>query len=1328
MRKIWRGLLLAALCLCIFSTLAFGQGGGGNGSVTGRVTDPSGANVPESKVDLIDKATNIPTSTQTDAAGLYLFQSVPPGTYDLVVTRSGFRKSVIASQQVITGVQLTLNATLEVGATTETVEVTSVAGAELQTESATMGTTLGGAEIMQLPTINRDVSSLVFLQPTVAPTFHNAEGNTTSGQVAGNMSDQNQYLLDGGNNTSDLDGDNGTYVGSRAGAMPTPVESVEEFRVNTNNMTADFAGSNGGQIMVTTKRGGNQFHGSAYDFNQNSDLATNDFFNNKDSISKPQSNYNRFGGSIGGPISKLNVLGGGWYFFANYEGERYPRSGPLIRTVPSDTLREGIIQERDANGNTVQYNLATSTACGVSGGQSCDPRGIGISPVVSQLWSKYEPHCNLIVSGVGDDGLNTCGYQGNLAYPLSTNFGVVRIDHDFGSKWRFFSSYRIFQEDNPETSQTDIGGLIAGDTLGKPAAVSSQPINPRYLVTGLTGTITPTLTNEFHFNYTRNQWQWLRAGATPQLPGISGALEIGGETASALIPVNVDTQDARARLWDGHDYDYKDNVSWLKGTHLFQMGGEFLWEDWRFDRYDNVVGGLTQLVDNISSTGVSFTPDFQPLPCTATQTANCLPNGSIGSWNGLYSELAGIVAATSVVATRTGSNLSLNPLGTPLHSNQTDPTYTAFFSDTWKIKPNLTLSYGLNYSLQMPPVDKNGVVSVPVDASGNPVAINTYLANVVNAANQGQVYNPTLAYDPVGLTGRKYPYPPFYGGFSPRVAIAWSPESKGDGWLSKLLGDKATVIRAGYGRFYNRSTAIGQVSGSVLGDGFLQPVGCQNPNTSNTCTGANQVTPATAFRIGVDGTNPSVGTITPTLQTPVEPGVNAPYATLVSSLDTQWRPAASNSIDFSIQRQFKGGLIAELGYVGVYANHLYQGLDFGNVPYMTKVGGQTFAQAYANLYTELSKGQAPTAQPFFETALKGSSYCTATNPATSQPYANCTDAVVGNQSGSILTQAVTNLWSSLDNSWTAFGPALASTTQCFYCYVTSSDGYSNYNAMTATLQKRAANGLTMQANFTYSHALGLLTTGQAYVLDNATNPFNLNTDYGPQLFDRKFSLNVLASYTLPFGPGHRLTSDNPVAKRILGGWVLSPVFSYASGLPMALCTGSGQEFGNANESNAIGCTNAIPLSIQASSLSNSAQQNVNPTGAGQVGINGSAANGGTGMNLFSNPAAVYADFRPIILGIDNRGGGAGILRGQQRWNLDLGLTKDTKFTERIGAQIYVQAFNVFNHTMFSDPYNSLQDPADFGAIEAQYNAITLGGAGASSNYTRIFQIGLRLYF
>src|SRR5271154_7074430 len=162
MRKTWLGLLLAAFSLFVLSTLAFGQGASGNGSVTGRVTDPSGANVPGAKIDLIDKATNLATSVESDAAGLYIIQNVPPGSYDIVISKSGFRKSVVASQQVVTGTQLTLDVHMEVGATSETVEVTAVAGAELQTETATMGATMGNEAVMNLPTISRDVSSRVF--------------------------------------------------------------------------------------------------------------------------------------------------------------------------------------------------------------------------------------------------------------------------------------------------------------------------------------------------------------------------------------------------------------------------------------------------------------------------------------------------------------------------------------------------------------------------------------------------------------------------------------------------------------------------------------------------------------------------------------------------------------------------------------------------------------------------------------------------------------------------------------------------------------------------------------------------------------------------------------------------------------------------------------------------------------------------------------------------------------------------------------------------------------------------------------------------------------
>ncbi len=1299
------------LCFILTASL-FGQAGSGTSNVTGRVTDSSNAVIGDAEVTLTDISTNIPLTTHTNNVGIYIFTNVSPGTYDVSVSKTGFNKAEIRKQAVTTGQTLTLNATLEVGAVTQTVEVVSVAGAELQTLNATMGASLGGEEIMQLPTINRDVAGLVFLQPTVAPTFGNAENNVTSGQVAGAMSDQNTYLLDGGNNTSEFDGDNGTYVGARSGVVPTPVESVEEFRINTNNMTADFAGSSGGQVVITTKRGTNQFHGAAYDFFQSSDLASNDWFNNFDGVSKPQSHYNRFGGALGGPISNKEILGGKTYFFMNYEGERYPRSGPVIKLVPADTLREGIIQERDATGQIIQYNLATSTACGPNGGQACDPRGVGISPLVSQLWNKYMPHCNLFV-GQGDEGLNTCGYLSNLSYPQSTNFGVIRMDHDFGSRWRFFASYRYFGENNPTTNQIDIGGLLPGDTLGHAASASSFPVSPRYLVTGVTGTITPNLTNEFHFNYTRDQWQYLRAGAEPQLPGLNGAVEIGGESTNALIPVNVDTQNARNRLWVGHDYDYKDSLSWLKGTHLLQFGGEFLWERWVFDRYDNVVGGLTQLVYDVNNTGTNFTPDFQPMPCSATVTSNCLPSATIGSWNSLYAQIAGIVDNTSVVVSRTGANLTANPLGTPLHSNQSDPTYTMFFSDSWKVKPNLTVSYGLNYALQMPPTDKNGAQDVLTDAQGNIITANNYFANVQRLAALGQVYNPTLGFTPVGLTGSKYPYHPFYGGFSPRAAVAWNPQVGGDGWLSKLLGDKNTVIRAGFGRVYGRNLAAGLVSTSVLGDGFLQPVGCQNPNSSGACTGTGINNPANAFRIGVDGNNPPVGAITPTLQAPVTPGVNAPYATLIESLDENWKPSVSNQIDISIQRQFKGNIIAEVGYVGSYSSNLYQGLDFGSVPFMMKVGGQTFAQAYGNIENALLKGQTPAAQPFFEAALGGKSYCNG--------FSSCTAAVVSNEGGNLSTQAVTNLWSDLDTQFN-FGPALTSSTQCFYCYAYTSEGYSNYNAMVATLQKRYSQGLTLQANFTYSHSLGILSTNQSYTLDNAGNPFNLNSDYGPQFFDRKFTLNVLSSYQLPFGKGHRF-GNNAVLSRLVGGWTLSPIWTFGTGLPLQVITGSYQEQGQAFDGD-LSAT-AIPISGKASSYGNSTHYNVNPTGT--IGVNGAYANGGDGLNYYSNPAAVYNNFRPFILGQDGRTGAAGILRGPDRWNVDLGLTKDTRITERIGAQIFVQAFNVFNHTMFDNPNLNLQDQADFGTITGQYNTISLG-SGGGGNYTRVIQLGLRVSF
>ena len=430
----------------------------------------------------------------------------------------------------------------------------------------------------------------------------------------------------------------------------------------------------------------------------------------------------------------------------------------------------------------------------------------------------------------------------------------------------------------------------------------------------------------------------------------------------------------------------------------------------------------------------------------------------------------------------------------------------------------------------------------------------------------------------------------------------------------------------------------------------------------------------------------------------------------------------------------------ELGYVGVWARNLYQGEELSDVPYMLKMGGQTFAQAYDNLYYQLKAGVSPnsvTQQPFFQAALPANSaYC---NPA---KFANCTAAVAAQEGTNIMTQSVGSMWADLDSTF-PFGPStLLDAGQCgLYCYATTSLGYSNYNAGVASLQKRGQNANVI-ANFTWSKALGIGGgLNQALTLAGLNDPYNPGVDYGLQNFDRKFTLNLLGSWNLPFGKGQRWSSGHGWINEIVGGWIVSPIFSYGSGLPLGVYNGSEQEFGAGLYSDVAGngCE-AIPLNT---SMGYSNTMGFNAVNSGLVGSAGNVANGGPGLNLYgSNAAAVYNNFRPPLVGIDGRCGGGGILRGQQRWNLDLGLTKDFPIFERVGIQFYAQAFNLFNHTEFNDPANVLQNPAYFGVPSGpgnvynnlpnyQYNALALGTGGgqtAAQQYTRIIQLGVRIRF
>jgi hypothetical protein len=1317
------------------------------GTVAGTVTDASGAAIAAATVTLTDKSTNIPRAVSTNENGRYILVDIPAGTYDLSVNKQGFRVSRITDQAVNVGTALTLNVTLEVGAVTESVEVTA-SNAELQTLNATVGNTVSGVALDSLPSISRDASTFFTLQPGVAP----------DGSVAGVAMDQNSFQLDGGQNTNDMDGSMNIYTpsfagdvtgglisaqvtgnagGGPTGVMPTPIDSVEEFKVSTTNQTADFNSSAGSQVSIVTKRGTNAWHGTGYEYYLDNNWSANTFQNNSATpvIPVPSFHYSRFGAAGGGPLISKEILGGKTYFFANYEGYRFPDSETISRNVPTASMRLGLLY---FGGSYYNLNPFPVTFNGTTyAGTTLDPRGIGLNSLVSQMWSTMP-----LPNTSGCNGLSLCDnspaggnigvFTGNMSVPQSSNFGVARLDHDFGAKEHFMSSYRYFKLERTTDSQYTVAG-------GTPVSLSARPQVPWFYVAALTTNITTNTTNDLHYSYLRNYWQWGSAGDPPQIAGLGGALEPLGEASSAngfaLDPYNVNTQNTRTRFWDGKDNMIRDDVSSLHGNHLFQFGGTYQ-HNWDFHQRTDNGGGINyqpvyQLSTAVNS-GINLTGIIPSSVPAANQTA----------FGQDYAAMLGIVSIAQVAYTRSGPDLTLNPPLTPAEDKSTIPYYNVYFSDSWRIKPTFTLTYGLGWTLEMPPVESEGRQVELVDQAGQQIDAAAYLKQRELAALQGQVYNPEIGFDLVGNTGngQKYPYNPFYGAFSPRIAAAWNPNYS-DGLLGSLLGRGKTVIRGGYSRIFGRLNGVDLVLVPLLGTGLIQPVQCIDPQSpivgTGACAGTGGSTPANAFRVGTDGLTAPIPTPSATLPQPDFPGYNAIAAATGEALDRNFRPDESDQFDLTIQRQINSRTMIEIGYIGRRITHEFQPLNINAVPTMMTLGGQSFSKAYAALEMEYCGGAAGsvaglagggcsgnvgavTAQPFFETALAGTGYCTG--------FANCTQAVAMKEgtagTGNLNIQNVWSLWSDLDQGGIGGGPG-GTTTPGFNFQrsmmnspinsafgangqltsgvaVNASLGYGNYNAGFITLKMADWHGLTLQQNFTFSKALGTVNVVQASSEFTTVNPYDIGAGYGVQPFDRKFVDNVLLVYQPPFFKG-----QHGVVGRLLGGWSFAPIFTTASGLPLELNTinGDGQSFGEADAINFAADENAI---LTCANTFGSSRHN-NVSGSGGVGTAGN-------VNMFANPQAVFNCARDPILGLDGGAGGAGVLRGMPFWNVDFQVKKNIHINERLSAEFQSIFTNVFNHDQLLDPFLSLAFPSLWGVENTQ------------GNTPRSIELGIRFRF
>ena len=1305
---------LAAWLLLAITPLAMAQFAS-TGEVEGRVKDSSGAIVQDASVQLIDRGTKIARTIKTNSEGRYVFNNVAPGNYDLTFAKTGFSEDRLKDQQVDVGQDLTLDVSLAIGTTATTIEVQASAGAQLQTDNSTVGSTLSGDSLLLLPNLGRDASSLITLQVGVTP----------GGQVGGTQNDQSSFQLDGGNNSDDMAGTNSTYTtsngGGISGVVPTPVESIEEFQIGVSNQTADFNGAGGAQVQMVTKRGTSQFHGALYDYYFGTDVgAANSWKNNHTPSSGlaytplPATHKNRFGGALGGPVLP-KLIGKKTFFFANYEGFRFPNNQVIEKSVPTALLRAGVIQVPNSAGVYQAYNLNPTpvTVNGVTyqpatcaGGALCDPLGLGINPIVNQIWQKYMPMPTDPQSG---DHYNTQGYTSNLKLPVNSDFGVLRLDHDITDRNHFFISDRYYAFHSQTSSQVDIGGALPGDTFGQAAANAPRPQYDNYLVAGLTSTLKSNLVNDFRFNVIRNFWSWSDLGGTPQLPGLGGAVEIGGESSNALIPYNVDTSSTRQRAWDGHDQFYRDDVNLLHRNHQFQFGASYQRDYDYYTRNDNGIATDSSLTYQVGNgTGITF---------PAADLPTGLPSSQLSNYSNLYGEVLGIVSQSQVMYTRGGPSLTLNPTGDPISIHAIVPSYNEYFSDSWKIRPSLTLTYGLGYAIEMPPYELQGKQVQFVDSADQPISLASYLQQKQKAALTGQVYDPTIGFatTPNVAGGGKYPFHPFYGQFSPRLAAAWNPRIN-SGILGHVLGGGKTVIRGGYTRIYGRMNGGRVVGSPVLGAGLEQVVQCIGVSASGQCLGNAGVTPTTAFRIGTNGLVAPLPAVTTTLAQPYLPGVGGNAAAGDGAgVDVNFRPDRSDEFNFTIQRELSHKLIIEAGYIGRIITNEYNLINVDAVPTMTTLGGQSFANAFSNLYQEVAGGQTIQAQPFFEAALGGASsaYCKAAG--------SCTAAVAAAQKTNIVNTQVYSLWSALNaaSSWTLGRTLLASpgaagsavTTQLQSYELAASNGWGNYNAAFLTFTAKDWHNITARSNFTWSRAMGTGDSVQSSSSQTVVDPWNLQVGYGPQSYDIKFVYNLALLYKDPF-----FKNQHGIFGRVLGGWTVTPLFTAQSGAPLQVGIGTGatanaqsfgEEYGNSNSAS----ENAVLTSPY--TAGNSAHYNIVATTAG---ANGNASAGGSGINMFANPAAVFAQFRPLILGLDTSSGGAGVLRGLPTWNVDATASKDFRIREGVGATIIIQANNVVNHFQPSNPSLNIDSPQTWGVISGQ------------ANTPRQMQFGLRIHF
>ncbi len=1241
---------VSLLALVVFALSAFPQA---STSLRGTVSDPQGAVIPEAAVTLQNLDNGASRQTVTNGTGEYTFPQLPPGNYQVRVEKPGFSTVTKTGVTLRVNTPATFDLRLEVGKSEEVVSVMAEVP-PINTEDASVGNAFSERQVRQLPLQTRNVVELLSLQP----------GVTTNGEVLGARRDQNNITLDGvdvndnqnaglvtqnsttGNTYQGVNG-NGANVNSGFNSvLPIPLDSVQEFRVTVGGEGANEGRSSGGQVVLVTKSGTNQMHGSAYEFNRNTATSANTWFNNESGVPVQQLVRNQFGASIGGPIKRDRI-----FYFVNWEQRIDASSVAQVRAVPSESLKQGYLKVQLTDGS-VQTLTPREVAL-------ADPLGIGVNAGYQKILNQY-PVGNDPAFGQ-DGGLNFSGYRFNAPDHLNNMAWVAKLDFKLDPAGRHTLSLRGTLADN---KQDQILQQFPGQ-----APASTERDNHKGLSARYTTIITPTLINSFTYGLTR---------LGQQLSGVSGT----GFQFEPTALANLQNWAARAKGRTNPLHNVMDDVTWTKGRHTITAGFNFRFNDNRLSAYTSsyplYAYGATELIGLGADIDTSVT----------NYLSGKLGNSNIQLANGTAvtnasAALLGILNDVFVTYqyNKTGQVL---PVGTAQRRSFVEHAYAGYVGDAFRINRELTLTVGLRYENARPPYEANGLQVAPT------VPLNVFFAQRNGLQSQGvpanQMPDFTLSYALNGpANGKPSWWKPDNANFGPRLALAYAPADRG-GLIGKIFG-KSGALRLGGAMAYDQFGQDMIVNYDQLGSlGLSDPTNFPNSYSFTTSPRFNGTFPALppSAAGGFPFTPPAIAAITGNFLG-ISPDLKTPYSIVLNA---------------NFSRQLPGKVTMEIGYMGRLSRRLlmegdvYTPLEKFKDPKSGITWQQNAMQVY-NLFNSLAKGAGVPANA--ATGVVASEVAANPSLVPNLPFVN--DIWPGYQNAYFPGSASANYFYSvfgefggsfLDSLHAAdrysgyYIPGRClSITGCYTFFAQQGSsmpmwmngGEANFHALTLTLRRRFASGLQFDFNYTWSHSIDNGSAPESGAGEQGAaiqNIFNLGQFRGSSDFDIRHNFNANFTYELPIGKGKPFLHNVPGwFNQVIGGWQVSNIWRYSTPLPSAV---AGALAYNTNYW-----------------LSSLAVMNV-PTASGGVhidqnGIPSLFANTLNASNNFENEPPETAGTRAAV-------------RLAPIFNVDMALSKVFHLPwEGHIIQFRAEAFNALNHPNFTNPSLSLQSPLTFGEFQ-----------------------------